>query len=46
MGIGLHPISGKREFHSGIDFAGKQGSFVRSVASGVVTWSWNTMGIR
>ena len=38
-GYRLHPISGKREFHSGIDFAGKQGSFVRAVASGVVTWS-------
>ncbi len=43
-GYRLHPISGKREFHSGIDFAGKQGSFVRSVASGVVTWSGTRWG--
>ena len=43
-GYRLHPISGKREFHSGIDFAGKQGSFVRAVASGVVTWSGSRWG--
>lgn len=33
------PMSGKKEFHRGVDFAGKRGSDVIAVASGVVTWS-------
>ena len=33
------PISGKREFHEGADFAGKVGSQVFAVAAGIVTWS-------
>jgi murein DD-endopeptidase MepM/ murein hydrolase activator NlpD len=32
------PISGKRSMHSGLDFAGKRGSEVVAVASGVVTF--------
>ncbi len=33
------PITGKMEFHGGIDYAGKSGSPILSVASGIVTWS-------
>lgn len=33
------PITGKIEFHEGIDYAGKPGSPVIAVASGIVTWS-------
>ncbi len=43
-GYRIHPISGRREFHSGIDFAGKPDTFVRAVASGVVTWSGSRWG--
>jgi murein DD-endopeptidase MepM/ murein hydrolase activator NlpD len=34
----IDPISGKRSMHSGLDFAGKPGSEVVAVASGVVTF--------
>ena len=43
-GYRVHPISGRREFHNGIDFAGKANTFVRAVASGVVTWSGSRWG--
>ena len=43
-GYRIHPISGRREFHNGIDFAGKANTFVRAVASGVVTWSGSRWG--
>ena len=33
------PITGKREFHEGIDFASRPKSLVRAVAAGIVTWS-------
>ena len=33
------PITGKKEFHEGIDFAGKANSLVSAVAAGIVTWS-------
>ncbi len=33
------PITGKVEFHEGIDYAGKTGSPIIAVASGIVTWS-------
>ena len=33
------PITGKRAWHSGVDFAGKEGSNVISVAAGVVVYS-------
>ncbi len=33
------PISGKREFHEGVDFAGKPMTQVTAVAAGIVTWS-------
>ncbi|MBK68330.1 MAG: hypothetical protein CMF54_00895 [Legionellales bacterium] len=35
----LDPITGKLEFHHGVDFAGRSGSAINSVASGLVTWS-------
>ena len=38
------PISGKMQFHQGIDFAGKVGSQIEAVASGLVTWSGNRYG--
>lgn len=33
------PFTGKTAFHSGIDFAARQGSKVSTVAAGVVNWS-------
>jgi murein DD-endopeptidase MepM/ murein hydrolase activator NlpD len=33
------PISGKRSMHTGLDFAGRAGSEIVAVASGVVTWA-------
>ena len=38
------PFTGKPAFHDGMDFAGKQGSEVVAVASGVVTWSGKRYG--
>ena len=38
------PISGKKEFHTGVDFARKSGSDVSSVAAGIVTWSGQHSG--
>ena len=38
------PISGKREFHEGLDFAGKSGSHIYAVAAGIVTWSGKRYG--
>ncbi len=38
-GMRTDPFSGRRAHHSGIDFAGKEGSDVVSVAAGVVTYS-------
>ncbi|MGH8119157.1 MAG: M23 family metallopeptidase [Gammaproteobacteria bacterium] len=37
------PITGKHEFHQGIDFASRQNAQVTAVAAGIVTWSgWRT----
>ncbi len=38
------PITGKRSMHSGLDFAGKAGSDVVAVASGVVTFAGRDAG--
>ncbi|MGM0593541.1 MAG: M23 family metallopeptidase [Pseudomonadota bacterium] len=38
------PFTGKPEFHKGVDLAGKDGSDIISVASGVVTWSGRRYG--
>ncbi len=38
-GYRIDPFTGRRGWHAGVDFAGKHGSDVISVASGVVTYS-------
>jgi len=38
------PFTGKMAMHKGMDFAGKEGSEIVSVASGVVTWSGDRYG--
>lgn len=38
-GMRTNPISGRREAHEGVDFAGRPGTKILSVADGVVTWS-------
>ena len=43
-GMRNDPFTGKRDFHKGVDFAGKLGSDVTSVAAGVVTWSGDRYG--
>ncbi len=35
----VDPFTGQSAFHSGVDFAGREGSDVIAVAAGVVTWS-------
>ena len=39
FGYRTDPMSGKREFHEGLDISGKTGSPVVAVAAGIVTWS-------
>jgi len=43
-GMRNDPFTGKREHHKGVDFAGKEGSAVISVASGVITWASDRYG--
>jgi len=43
-GMRNDPFTGKREHHKGVDFAGKEGSNVISVASGVITWASDRYG--
>ena len=38
------PFTGKREFHKGLDFAGKKGSDVVAVGDGVISWSGKRSG--
>ena len=38
------PFTGKKTWHQGVDFAGKEGTEVIAVASGVVSWSGNRDG--
>lgn len=38
-GYRTHPLSGRRQFHRGVDLAGDSGDVVEVVASGVVTWA-------
>lgn len=38
------PFTGKLAWHSGVDFAGKDGSDIISVGSGVVTWAGDRYG--
>jgi len=39
FGMRTNPISGRKEMHEGIDFAGRPGSTVHAAADGVITWS-------
>jgi murein DD-endopeptidase MepM/ murein hydrolase activator NlpD len=43
-GYRTDPFTGKRAWHSGTDFAGKLGSNIVAVASGVVTWAGDRYG--
>ncbi len=43
-GMRTDPFTGKRDFHAGIDFAGKEGSAVVATAAGVVTWAGTRSG--
>jgi len=38
-GLRTDPLTGRKEFHKGIDFTGRPHSKVLAMASGVVTWS-------
>ena len=40
----IDPISGVRAWHDGVDFAGREGSDILAVASGVVSWSGHKSG--
>ncbi len=44
FGPRTHPISGKKEYHMGVDLAGRSGMPVTSIASGIVTWSGPDQG--
>ena len=44
FGMRTDPFNGRRVHHSGVDFAGKMGSDVVSVAAGVVTYSAKRSG--
>ncbi len=43
-GVRTDPFHGRPAFHKGLDFAGKEGSNVLSVALGVVIWSGDRYG--
>ena len=42
FGSRMHPITGKKQFHSGVDIPGKEGTNVLAVADGVVLRSENS----
>lgn len=44
FGVRTDPFNGRRVHHSGVDFAGKMGSDVVTVAAGVVTYSGKRSG--
>ena len=44
FGSRTDPFTGRRAFHKGIDFAGREGAEVVAVASGVVIWSGERYG--
>ncbi|MEM7611902.1 MAG: M23 family metallopeptidase [Pseudomonadota bacterium] len=44
FGTRTDPFTGKKARHKGVDFAGKAGSEIVSVASGIVTYSGNRYG--
>lgn len=43
-GMRTDPFNGKKTMHKGVDFAGKLGSPVVAVGSGIVTWSGDMYG--
>jgi len=43
-GLRTDPFTGRKEYHKGLDFAGKMGSDVVAVAAGVVTWAGKRFG--
>ena len=43
-GMRTDPFTGRLAWHAGVDFAGKSGSDIVSVASGVVTWASKRSG--
>jgi murein DD-endopeptidase MepM/ murein hydrolase activator NlpD len=43
-GMRTDPFTGRKEMHKGMDFAGKKGSDVISVAAGVITWAGRRYG--
>jgi murein DD-endopeptidase MepM/ murein hydrolase activator NlpD len=43
-GTRIDPFSGKKAWHEGIDFAGREGAHIVAVASGVVSWSGERAG--
>ena len=43
-GIRVDPFHGNKRWHGGVDFAGRKGSDIIAVASGVVTWSGERSG--
>ena len=45
FGTRRNPFNGRKEFHSGVDFAGKRDSIVIAVAAGVVTRSEQQAGL-
>lgn len=44
FGYRTDPVSGAREFHGGIDFAGREGVNVSAVGGGIITWSGKRWG--
>ena len=44
FGSRTDPFSGRKAWHQGIDFAGREGADVIAVASGVVSWSGDRSG--
>lgn len=44
FGYRTDPMTGKKAFHEGIDFAGKSGTPIVAVAAGIVTWSGTRFG--
>ncbi len=43
-GMRTDPFNGEQRWHGGVDFAGKRGSDIISVAAGVITWSGEKSG--
>ncbi|MDT8370377.1 MAG: M23 family metallopeptidase [Gammaproteobacteria bacterium] len=44
FGYRTDPFNGKKVFHKGVDFAGKEGSKVYAVADGIISWKGRRSG--